>query len=221
MIVAFCFAAPAANADPKLKHCDSVAAREVTVAYDFIVQHLNAIVDPMKYLTPPQRSEVKQKFGDKVLKCRDDARTCVNNATRLGQAHGGIGNAVNLCYYNHVDLDKDVCSLVGTIVHEAGHADGLPHMKGHNNPTPAIRANDFMYRMQADATAFCKSTFKNNHSLIGNSSRPMGNACKKNDQCATGNCEAGECVCKRNSDCTGSAKCRKGFLGLAVNQCVP
>lgn len=38
---------------------------------------------------------------------------------------------------------------------------------------------------------------------------PMGSSCVKNDQCQTNKCEQGECVCRRNSDCPGSQRCKK------------
>jgi hypothetical protein len=130
---------------------------------------------------------------------------------------------VNICYYNHVDRGASLCELVATLVHEEGHANGLPAMKGHNNPTATVFNNDLIYRMDGVAEAFCEAEARagrfTDAALRGVSQRVLGASCTKDDQCSTGKCEKGECVCKQDSDCSGTAKCKKPLGG--INQCRP
>lgn len=207
----------------KVKDCDADAAADVTLAYRFVANNLNAVFDPMTFLTSKQRSEMKDKWGKLTADCIDNKNKCVNTSGLLGQAHGGLGNQVNLCYYNLVDSNASLCELVNTLVHEEGHANGLPSMKGHNNPTATVFNNDLIYRMGGTAEAFCEAEAAagrfTDAKLQGISKRAMGAACGKDDQCGTGKCEKGECVCKDNSDCSGVNQCKKPLGG--INQCRP
>jgi hypothetical protein len=213
----------AAQADPKLKECDPVAAAQMALASSFITNNLQEILRPMVYLNEQQRAEFARKWPSMVLMCRDDRRTCVRN-THLGFAHGGIGNRLNACYYNHVDshVEKKLCNLVDTLVHESGHANGYPAMTGHNKPTAAIRANDHMYRMGHDALQVCERKLgAGNLPLPGSTHRAIGESCTANDQCAAGLCERGECACRTDDDCGAGQRCKKGILGIGANSCVP
>lgn len=222
-LTAIFFATPVTFADSfKVKDCDADAAADVATAYRFVANNLNAIFDPMTFLTSRQRTKMKDKWGKLTADCIDIKNKCVNTGGLLGRAHGGLGNQVNICYYNHVDNGASLCELAGTMVHEEGHANGLPSMKGHNNPTAAVFNNDLIYRMGGVAEAFCEAEASagrfNDATLQGISTRAMGASCAKNDQCSTGKCEKGECVCKQDSDC-GGQKCKKPLGG--INQCRP
>lgn len=140
------WAVPGALADSfKVKDCDADAAADITEAYRFVANNLNAIFDPMTFLTSKQRAEMKDKWRKLTVDCIDNKTKCVNTSNVLGRAHGGLGNQVNICYYNHVDLGDTLCELVATLVHEEGHANGLPSMKGHNNPTATVFNNDLIF----------------------------------------------------------------------------
>ncbi len=206
----------------KVKDCDADAAADVTEAYRFVANNLNKVFNPMDFLTSKQREEMKSKWGKLTVDCIDDKNKCVNTDGLLGRAHGGIGNQVNICYYNHVDFGSSLCELVGSMVHEEGHANGMPIMTGHNSPTATVFNNDLVYRMGGVAEEFCEAEaaagrFSDNL-LRGKSQRSMGKSCGKDDQCKTGKCEKGECVCKNDSDCPGQ-KCKKPLGG--INQCRP
>lgn len=206
----------------KIKDCDADAAADVTEAYRFVANNLNKVFNPMDFLTSKQRDEMKNKWGKLTVDCIDNKAKCVNSDDRLGRAHGGIGNQVNICYYNHVDLNSSLCELVNSLVHEEGHANGMPIMKDHNNPNATVFNNDLVYRMGGVAEAFCESEAAagrfSDAPLRGKSQRAMGKSCSKDDQCSTGKCEKGECVCKSDSDCPGQ-KCKKPLGG--INQCRP
>ncbi len=88
----------------KVKDCDADAAADVTEAYRFVANNLNKVFNPMDFLTSKQREEMKSKWGKLTVDCIDDKNKCVNTDGLLGRAHGGIGNQVNICYYNHVDF---------------------------------------------------------------------------------------------------------------------
>ena len=217
-------ASPAARADSfKVKDCDANAAADVTEAYRFVANHLHGVFDPLTYLTSAQRAEMKDKWGRLTADCIDEKNKCVSKGTLLGRAHGSLGNQVNLCYYNHVDLNLKLCDLAGSMVHEEGHANGMPKMKGHDDPTPAIFASDLIYRMEADTKAYCESEASagrfENAALRGRSSLAISQRCSKDDQCTTGKCEKGECVCKNDLDCGKNMKCKKPLGG--INQCRP
>ncbi len=207
----------------KVKDCDANAAADVTEAYRFVANNLNKVFNPMGFLTSKQREEMKNKWGKLTVDCIDDKNKCVNTGALLGRAHGGVGNQVNICYYNHVDLESSLCELVGSMVHEEGHANGIPIMKDHNKPTATVFNNDLVYRMGDVAEAFCEAEalagrFSDN-ALRGKSRLAMGRHCDKDDQCVTGKCEKGECVCKEDNDCTNGQKCKKPLYG--INQCRP
>lgn len=218
------FAAPVTFADSfKIKDCDADAAADITEAYRFVANNLNTIFDPMTFLTSKQRQEMKDKWGKLTADCIDDKNKCVNTSGHLGNAHGGLGNQVNICYYNHIDNGDSLCELVASLVHEEGHANGLPSMKGHNNPTAAVFNSDLIYRMDGVAEAFCEAEARAGRfadaALRGVSKRTIGSSCNKDDQCSTGKCEKGECVCNNDNDCSGTEKCKKPLGG--INQCRP
>ncbi len=227
ILIAACLVAailPAAHADDfKVVKCDADAAAEITEAYRFVARNKSKIINPMTYLTSKQRDEMKEKWGRLTVECIDDKRTCVNKSGKGGHAHGGVGNRVNVCYYNHVGLGLSQCDLVNTLVHEEAHANGMPSMKGHDDATPTVLANDLVYRMGNDAQSFCESEAAASRfvdaALRGRDDRALGARCSKDDQCRSGKCERGECACKDDNDCTGSQKCRKPLGG--INQCRP
>lgn len=207
----------------KVKDCDATAAADITEANRFVANNLHAIFDTMAFLTSKQRTEMKDKWGKLTADCIDNSKKCVNKGRLLGRAHGGLGNQVNICYYNHVDLGDKLCDLAATMVHEEAHANGLPMMKEHNNPTTAVFNNDLIYRMESATKLFCETEAGAgrfiNAALRGVSKREISMSCSKDDQCKTGKCEKDECVCKQDSDCSGKEKCKKPLGG--INQCRP
>lgn len=222
--IASTLASGAARADDfKIKDCDADAAADVALAYQFVANNLGKIFDPMTFLTSAQRSEMKKKWGRITVDCVDNKKKCSSSSTLLGLAHGGLGNQVNVCYYNHVDLRHTLCELSASLVHESGHANGLPSMKGHNNPTTAVFDQDLIYRMEGVAEAFCEAEAAagrfDDAALQGVSRRAIGTNCSVDDQCTTSKCERNECVCKVDSDCSGTERCKKPLGG--INQCRP
>jgi hypothetical protein len=193
--------------------CDSVAASNVRTAADFIDANLPALVASFTHLNDSQRAEFKKKWAKVIIVCKDDANHCAKDPKVGGYAHGGAGNRIRACYYNMVDFNLKQCDLVSTLSHEMGHANGYPHMAGHNNPTPAIRANDSMYVMGTKALQFCQSKAAAGQfadaQLTGASQRAIGDGCSKDDQCASGKCQQDECTCKADSDCADGASCYK------------
>ena len=144
LLVMLC-TAPVAFADSfKVKDCDADAAADITEAYRFVSNNLDAIFDPMTFLTSKQRNKMKNRWGKLTVDCIDDKNVCVNNSIVIGRAHGGPGNQVNICYYNQVDNGDSLCELVASLVHEEGHANGLPSMRGHNSPTATVFNNDLI-----------------------------------------------------------------------------
>lgn len=205
----------------KVKDCDSTAAGAIRSAHAFVQRNLTAIFDRMSFLDAKQRDEMKRKWPRLTADCIDNKPACAKKDGLGGRAHGGPGNQVNICYYNHVDLKLSMCDLVDTLVHEEGHANGMPILKGHNDPTPSIKANDLVYRMGDSARAFCEAEARagrfTDAALKGRSSLGIGAACGVDDQCRSGKCEKGNCVCKVDADCGGGMKCRKPLGGL--NRC--
>jgi hypothetical protein len=223
LIIAACLLAAALQAaardDFKVVKCDSAAAVDVTQAYRVVSENKDAVFDAMTYLTTKQRDEMKTKWGKLTIECVDDSRKCTNRGALNGHSHGGIGNRVNVCYYNHVSRRDSLCDLVNTLVHEEAHANGMPTMKGHNNPTPAVFASDLVYRMGNDAQAFCEAQPNADVGLRGRAGLALSDVCTKDDQCSSGKCERNQCVCNDHNDCPGAQKCKKPLGG--INQCRP
>lgn len=207
--------------DFKVKDCDADAKADIEAAHAFVAQRLNGVFNPMTFLTPDQRDEMKRKWPKLTADCIDNRNKCFKEPRLGGLAHGGLGNQINICYYNLVDLNKTLCDLVGMMVHEEGHANGMPRMNGHNDPTPTIFANDTVYRMGDTAESFCFAEAAagrfTNRSLRGKSQLAVGAACSKDDQCKSGKCSSGKCVCKQDSDCASGFKCKKPLFG--TNKC--
>ncbi len=204
---------PAGAAD--IKKCDGVAQADIAAAAGFIDQNLDAIIAQFTHLSQKQRDEFKKKWPKVKVVCKDDGKSrCLKKPGVGGYAHGGIGNKIRICYYNSVDANASKCDLVGLMVHEMGHANGYPKMKGHNDPTPTIRAQDFVYRMGNQAEAFCdaqtSSGATTDPALSGVSQRAIGASCDRNDQCASAKCSnKGNCICTQDSHCASGEKCFK------------
>lgn len=223
LLIAACLLAAtlpaAARDDYKVVKCDSAGAADLAQAYRVVAENKDAIFDAMTYLTTRQRDEMKTKWGRVTLECVDDSRKCTNRGKLNGHAHGGIGNRVNVCYYNHVARRDSLCDLVNTLVHEEAHANGMPSMKNHNDATPTVLANDLVYRMGDDAQAFCEALPGADAGLRGRAGLALSDVCSKDDQCRSGKCERNQCVCNDNNDCPGAQKCKKPLGG--INQCRP
>ena len=144
----------------KVKQCTPPAEDAIEQAYNFVTNNLDGIVAKMtwKNLKDKHRDEFKRKWNRLRAKCVDNRRKCVKNSRVAGFAHGGIGNTVNICYFNMVDFGGTFCSLVGTLVHEKAHADGMPRGKHHNGPLRNPEAfKDTVYRMGDTASQYCIS----------------------------------------------------------------
>jgi hypothetical protein len=226
LLIAACLLAAtlpaAARDDYKVVKCDADGAVEISRAYRFVAENKDEIFDAMTYLTTKQRDEMKEKWGRVTIECIDDKNTCVKKSGKGGHAHGGIGNRVNVCYYNHVSRGLSRCDLVNTLVHEEAHANGMPSMKGHDDATPAVVANDLVYRMGNDAQRYCEAqpqAARFDIALKGRAGLALSDVCSKDDQCSSGKCERNQCVCNDNNDCPGAQKCKKPLGG--INQCRP
>lgn len=119
------------------------------------VGHMSQIVDQYTFLTEQQRQEVVRKWVGLNIHCSDSEAVCEGNTT--GRAHGSIGNRINICYYTAVRLGHTLCDLVGTMLHEQGHAHGFRMVPGHNDPNDFVRDNDPIYRMGSIAESYCRA----------------------------------------------------------------
>lgn len=205
----------------KTKKCTNVANNEIVKVYNAMSARVNQTVARFTWLTKKQRDELKRKWPKLKVDCEDDKARCAQRRSKGGFAHGGLGNRVNICYYNFVDNNLKLCDLAGTLWHEKGHADGMPRHKHHNSPDkyPAAR-NDAVYKMGDAAEAECIAhVFRGtaNRLLKGKSDKPLGTSCSKDGQCKSGKCQSGECTCKKNTDCPGKKKCKKPLVGK--NKC--
>jgi len=200
----------------KIKQCTPPAEDSIREAYKFVTNNLDGIVAQMtwKNLKDRHRNEFKRKWERLRVRCVDDRRKCVKNSRVAGFAHGGIGNTVNICYFNLVDLRGTFCSLVETLVHEKAHADGMPKGKHHNDPFRYPDAfKDTVYRMGDTAGQYCisKKSGGRNYILKGRSGLGFGKQCSKDDQCQSGRCGniKHTCLCRVDSDCASGKKCKR------------
>ena len=205
--------------------CDQIAENDISVAADYIDRRTQRIADEFTHISQNNRDEFVRKWARINIVCQDEgpqgrSRQCLNEQSLNGLAHGGVGNRVNICYYNQVDRGETLCGLVGVIIHEAGHASGFPIFENHNNPTSFVRDNDPVYVMETRAVAFCTAdtTFITDAPLIGRSNLSFGAACRVDDQCRTGRCLGGTCQCDQDGDCPTGQSCFKPALG--ANSCL-
>jgi Cys-rich repeat protein len=171
---------------------------------------MSSIVDRYTFLTERQRQEIVRKWARLDLRCSESRGQCDRF---VGHAHGGPGNQVNLCYYSFVS-SRSLCDLVGTIMHEQGHAHGFRMVPGHNQPTAYHHDHDPIYRMGDLAEGACEAdaTFTD-AALSGTGGRAIGAACTSDQQCDSSRCAGGSCVCTEDSDCPGGQSCFKPVAG--------
>ena len=122
--------------------CDEIAKNEISLTADYINRRIQRIEDEFTHISKADRDELVRKWSRINITCQDEGQTgksrdCLANQGLGGFSHGGLGNQINLCYYNIFDLGplpvspnplKDygtLCSLVGIIIHEFGHANGF------------------------------------------------------------------------------------------------
>lgn len=206
----------------EIKKCDATAEREVKIAAQYIDDNLKEIVATFAHpqLTQDHRDEFIRKWPRANLVCRDEgskgvARECAVSTGLNGMAHGGLGNKVNICYYNLVDKNKKVCELVGLLAHEFGHANGYPISSVHNDGSNPARFNDAVYTLGSQAETFCENDGSfNDRVLRGSASLALGNSCEKDDQCLSGKCKKDQCICDQDSDCPANESCFKPLTKL-------
>ena len=87
-----------------IKDCARDAKGNISAAADFIQANMSAIVDQYTFLTEKQRQEIVRKWPGLTLKCTDASQSCQTGSRRYGHAHGGIGNTINLCHGNMVEM---------------------------------------------------------------------------------------------------------------------
>ena len=203
--------------------CDSTSKAEIQTVHAAMTKRVNATVARFTWLTEKQRDELKEKWSKLKIDCEDDRNKCSKDSVAddgliiTGFAHGGLGNTVNVCYYNLVEANLTLCSLVGNIWHEKGHADGMPKAFHHNNPAkhPEV-LNDDVYRMGNAAVSECKASMfvgTADRALKGRALLALGASCSKESQCNSAKCKDGKCVCKRDSDCGSGRKCKEPVFG--------
>ena len=137
----------------RIQNCDDVAEADIEKAADWIEANMVTLVDQFTFLTERQRQEIVRKWARLDLRCSDSEAQC---SRFLGHAHGGPGSQVNLCIYT-LTSSQSLCDLVGTIMHEQGHAHGFRMVPGHNNPTQYHRDTDPIYRMGNIAQDACEA----------------------------------------------------------------
>jgi hypothetical protein len=200
--------------------CDTPANGNTRVAMNYISEHVQQLADQFTHLSKANRDEFVRKWRKTTIVCQDEgtkgkSRECLNDAGRGGFSHGGLGNQINLCYYNLVDMGETMCGLVMVLVHESGHTSGFPIFADHNNPSANTQVNDPVYKMGNLAKTFCAADTKSimNLPLAGVSNLALGATCNVDDQCASGRCIGGTCQCDQDGDCPTGQSCFKPVVG--------
>jgi hypothetical protein len=212
--------APALDVDK----CTIAAANEIKLAYSEMTPHLDTVISKLTFVDAKDREELKRKWSKLKIDCEDDRKKCsragVDDTGQWlgGYAHGGLGNTVNVCYYNLAEAGNTLCDLAGIIWHEKAHADGVKmDRKEHNDPAtfPAALKDD-VYRTGFAARDVCIADAlpgSANRALKGATARGLGKACQKDSQCASDKCEKDTCVCRDDGDCFGNQKCKTPVTG--------
>ncbi len=211
-------AAGPAEARQRVKRCDAIAEQELVAARGIVNANLATLTQRLDFLTADERARFAGRWDKVKMACADDRLLCENNAGLLGFAHGGPGNTVRVCYYNMVALNQSLCELVGVVVHEKGHADGMPKLSNHNQLTNlADQQRDPVYQMGFAAEDVCRQALgSGDRPLRGAAELDLGDACEKDAQCSSDKCEFGVCTCKRDADCGAGGRCRRR---LGKNTC--
>lgn len=210
----------AARADD-VRRCDSTAEQEIAEADRILTQNLSgALGRTTAFLSSGERDELRRKWDRLKAVCMDDRTLCSDKEGLLGYAHGGIGNRVNVCYYNMVARGKKLCDLAEVLLHEKGHADGIkPIDPNHNDPNAHPEARqDKVYRLGYAGRDECVARLgAGNRALRGRGDRALDEACSTDGQCASTKCQSGKCVCTEDSQCGSGRKCKKPVVG--ANHC--
>lgn len=207
----------------KVKNCSAAATREIDWAVDFINQHIDTMLARARFIPTKYHSKIKKKWPKSTIKCT--TKGSCKKAT-VGGFHR-LGNNIKLCWDNLVDQQVTRCGLVGVIMHEKAHAANVPIEKKHNSTREYsyIRNIDLVYRFDAVVQDVCDnppavSTGSSGGDALGAASSAalgLGEYCSKNNQCGSGKCNRGECVCARNSDCGDGFRCKKR---IGKNYCI-
>lgn len=207
-----------------IRQCDPIAEGDISLAGDYIDRRIRIITDQFTHLSEANREEMRRKWPRINIVCQDEgqrgrSRECLLAQGRGGMAHGGLGNRVNICYYNLVDRGEGLCGLVGVILHEAGHANGFPSFANHNDPDAYVYANDPVYVLGDRAEDFCTNdtAFITDAALLGRTNLVLGDACRADDQCQSGRCLGGTCQCDQDGDCPSGQRCFRPAVG--ANYC--
>jgi hypothetical protein len=224
MVIAVCLFVLAARPGQafEVRQCEPLELSDVLVAASFIDQNLTAMVDQMTFLTRQQQAEIIRKWPRLTLRCAE-RRGC-KHAGVDGFAHGGLGNAVNICHATMVDIGATLCNLIKTIMHEQGHAHGFKAFRNHNDPInhPDVFDNDPMYRMGDIALTACSNAVSagsfTNRPLQGTPRFAIGASCGRDTECQSSNCRRGICICVQDEDCGGgTGVCER----VGENTCLP
>ena len=189
-----------------IRSCNDTQTPDVEAATDFIESNITTMVGGMTFLNATQQGELIARAERQRVRCRE-RHSCRTRSDWGGYAHGGLRNAVKLCYDNLVDTGIATrCTIVGVILHEMGHTLDFPIFADHNGSPPSANtlANDIVYQTGNSATAFCQNANGFTDSALSGTLRaPLGGACNRNTDCTTGTCQRSVCVCDNDLDCGG------------------
>lgn len=221
-IAALMFVLTTTSADALvISKCTAEARNDITAAHNFVKDRMDDVVSKFTMLNTRQKDEFDRKWDRLRVDCEDNRSKCLRKPGVGGFAHGGLGNRVNICYSNMIvgypafqSRSAEICDLVETMVHEAGHANGFPKSKGHNGLSDAEKLNDPIYQMGFAILDFCNEEADAgrfaNQELSGAADLAIGDQCTFNDQCQSGKCGSkGKCVCNDDGDCPGAQECFK------------
>ncbi len=100
----------------EIEKCDATAEGDVKIAAQYIEDNLEEIVATFAHtqLTQDHRDEFIRKWPRAKIVCRDEgsmgvARECAVSTGLGGMAHGGLGNKINICYYNKLEINETLC----------------------------------------------------------------------------------------------------------------
>jgi hypothetical protein len=199
------------------RHCSAAQASDVSAVGVLLDAEIQNIADQLSFVSQRNRDELVRKWPKIVVRCRE--RFSCRDDGHLGVAFPGPGNLINICHASEVESGHSRCDLAGNMVHEFGHANGFPQLRGHNRPDATIFTTDPIYLMGFAARDHCRQVSNAggfiDAPLLGSVGAPLGAACSNNLDCRSKTCRRDRCVCNDDGDCPGSQTC----ITLGENVC--
>lgn len=153
----------------RVEDCSGEATANIEKALKWLDTHYDTILtnyqlQPKEYRDRLAHLRMDRKFPKINALCRDNRDKCKEEANVQGWSYGG--KKVYLCY----NKKRNFCSLVRTIMHEAGHGAHADVVRGHSSGNPE-RFEDVVYQLGYRAEDLCRGDNAHGTNIVPPGSR--------------------------------------------------